>query len=300
MNIATAKEFVKTHARPIDLAVYRYFFEHGSNKDVVKELEQYQNEDSGFGHGLEADYLNPNSSPIAVNDAIITLYKVGALKKDLKMCHDIVRYLNSHDSFDEEKRRWLFAIDSNKDYPHAIWWEKNETDGIHGFNPTMSLAAFMLCYGDRPDYYESILLEGIEYLKQTVDWGADALKCYLLAYSLLKDNSIDCAIHMEDFKALLSMKIFDAICKDTDKYGVEYVAMPSDLFAGCYTDFITPEIQPLIDSEKEILNKLQKEDGGFDISWQWYTPYPEFEDARKHWRPRLTIEKLLFALIPSI
>ena len=46
--------------------------------------------------------------------------------------------------------------------------------------------------------------------------------------------------------------------------------------------------------EKEILGKLQMKDGGFDITWKWYTPYPEFEQARAWWRPRITIEKLLF------
>lgn len=42
------------------------------------------------------------------------------------------------------------------------------------------------------------------------------------------------------------------------------------------------------------LSKFQNEDGGFDIWWKWYTPYSEFEQARKYWRPRVTIDKLLF------
>ena len=37
------------------------------------------------------------------------------------------------------------------------------------------------------------------------------------------------------------------------------------------------------------------DDGGFDITWKWYTPYPdEYEQARAWWRPRITIEKLIF------
>jgi hypothetical protein len=59
-------------------------------------------------------------------------------------------------------------------------------------------------------------------------------------------------------------------------------------------EFITSEIEHLVHAEKEILGKLQKEDGGFDIWWKWYTPYSEFEQARKYWRPRVTIDKLLF------
>ena len=44
------------------------------------------------------------------------------------------------------------------------------------------------------------------------------------------------------------------------------------------------------------LAEYQNPDGGFDISWQWYTPYPEFSQARDWWRPRVTTDKLLFFL----
>lgn len=143
-------------------------------------------------------------------------------------------------------------------------------------------------------FYEEIIRDGIKYLEYDADVSGDSLKCYLLAYELLKSNKINKIINLDDLKDLISKRINDVICKDLNKYGVEYVPMPSDFFAGNYLEFITPETEQLIHAEKEILGKLQKEDGGFDISWEWYTPYPEFEQARKYWRPRLTIDKLLF------
>lgn len=294
MNKEKAKQFILQNARPIDLAVYNYFFEHASNKSVMDELSKYQNEDGGFGKGLEADYWNPNSSPIATNDAIVTLYRVNALEENSEMVKDIVRYLESHDSFNEEKKCWLFAINSNKDYPHAIWWEKND-DGIHGFNPTISLAVFVVCYGNRSSLYEEIIREGLQYLEDNDDISGDALKCYLLSYELLKKNQVDDIVDLNSMKKLICKRINDAVCKDIEKYGVEYVPVPSDFFPGIYLEFITPEIKPLIDAEKAVLDKLQKEDGGFDISWEWCTPYPEFEQARNWWRPRITIDKLLFS-----
>ena len=233
------------------------------------------------------------SSPIATNDAIITLYRVNALNKDSDIVKGIVRYLGSHDSFDEDKKRWLFAIDSNKDYPHAIWWQK-KGDGISGFNPSISLAAFLICYGNRTSLYEEIIKEGFEYLETAEEISGDSLKCFLLTYELLKSNSIKDIIDLEHFKDLLCKAIDNSICKDISKYGVEYVTMPSDFFSGSYLEFITPKTKTLIDAEKNILGKLQAEDGGFDITWKWYTPYPEFEQARAWWRPRITIEKLLF------
>jgi hypothetical protein len=293
MKINAAKQFILQNARPIDLAVYKYFFDNGSNQRVIDELSKFQNEDGGFGNGLEPDFLNPNSSPIATNDAIITLYRTNALESDTDIVKGIVQYLKSHDSFDEDRKRWLFAIDSNKDYPHAIWWEKNG-DGISGFNPTISLAAFMLCYSERTMLYEDIIRDGIKYLEENTEVTGDELKCYLLACELLKSHEIIDIISLEDFMELISKRINDVICKDINKYGIEYVPMPSDFFAGNYLEFITPEIEQLIHAEKEILGKLQKEDGGFNIYWKWHTPYSEFEQARKYWRPRITIDKLLF------
>lgn len=293
MNRNAAKQFIMQNARPVDLAIYKYFFENGSNRKVIDELSKYQNKDGGFGNGLEIDFWNPNSSPIATNDAIITLYRVGALEQNVTMVNGIVRYLESHDSFDEDKKCWLFAIDSNKDYPHAIWWEKND-DGIHGYNPTISLAVFVVCYGKRTLLYEDIIRAGLKYLEDNDDVSGDALKCYLLAYELLRNHNIVDIIDLKYLKSLICKRINDAICKDIEKYGVEYVPMPSDFFAGTYLEFITPEIKLLIDAEKAVLGKLQKEDGGFDIYWDWCTQYPEFEQARNLWRPRLTIDKLLF------
>lgn len=293
MNKNSAIKFILQNARPLELAVYKYLFENESNQAVIDELKKFQNADGGFGNALEPDFFNPNSSPIATNDAIITLYRVNALNKDSDIVKGIVSYLESHDSFDESKKRWLFAIDSNKDYPHAIWWGKKD-DGISSFNPSISLAAFLICYGNRNPFYEKILKEGFEYLKSGEEISGDNLSCFLLTYELLKINNINNILDLKIFKNLLCNAIDNTICKDIKKYGIEYVPTPSAIFAGTYNDFITPEIRPLIFAEKDILGKLQMDDGGFDISWKWYTPYPEFEQARAWWRPRITIEKLLF------
>ena len=61
MNIEKAREFIYRNARPLDYARWRYLFEDGKREDVLRILAAYQNEDGGFGHGLEADCLNPDS-----------------------------------------------------------------------------------------------------------------------------------------------------------------------------------------------------------------------------------------------
>lgn len=296
MNIDKAKEFIKKKARPIDLAVYNYYFENGSKEAVINELMKYQNPDGGFGHALEADNWNPNSNPIATNDAIITLYSIKAIDKDSEIVKGIIKYIDSLDSFDKEKKCWLFAIDSNKDYPHAIWWEKKD-DGINSYNPTVSLASFMLSYGINNAFYQNIIKDAYIYLKDGKEIGSDSIKCYMLSYEFLSESKITNIVDLTEYKKLIDKRLIDIICKDTSKYGVEYVATPSSYFNKTYSDFKTDEICQLIETEKAILFKQQKEDGGFDITWKWYTSYKEFEKAREDWRGRITIEKLLFYLM---
>ena len=250
-----AIQYILENARPLELAIYKYFFENKSNQAVIDELAKFQNADGGFGHALEPDFFNSNSSPIATNDAIITLCRVNALDRDSDIVKGIVRYLASHDSFDEDKKRWLFAIDSNKDYPHAIWWEK-KGDGISKFNPSISLASFMICYGTRTPLYEEIIKEGLDFLKNGEEISGDDVNCYLLAYELLTSNNINDIVDLNVFKDLLSKAIENCICKDISKYGVEYVPMPSVIFTGRYMGFITSEIKSLIAVEKDILGKL--------------------------------------------
>lgn len=64
-----ARKFIYRNARPLDLARWQYHFEGGRKENVIEALSAYQNEDGGFGHGLEADFWNPNSSPMATSAA---------------------------------------------------------------------------------------------------------------------------------------------------------------------------------------------------------------------------------------
>ena len=153
----------------------------------------------------------------------------------------------------------------------------------------------MVCFGARAPLYEDMLREAVAYLTETAELAADPLKCYLLAYSLLNAHGIRDIVDLPALKALLTERIEGAVCRDTAKYGVEYVPLPSDFFPGLYREFISEALRGLIAAERAVLPRLQQADGGFDISWQWHTPYPEeFQQARTWWRARITIDKLLF------
>lgn len=292
MDTQKAKNFIRRNARPVELAEFQCHFENGSKTALVQTLASYQNLDGGFGHALEPDNWNPESSPITTNDAIGRLFEAGALGGAGEITEGIVRYLTSGDSFDQEKQRWLFAVDSNQTHPHAIWWEKNG-DGISGWNPTVSLAAFLVCMGI-PGPWRELVTEAFGELEQAEEKTVDGLKCYLLAWELLKSHQMEGVIEFDRARMSIQAVLDRVICQDPAKYGVEYVPAPSWFFQN-ESPFLHDGLLPLIRAELKGLDKLQLDDGGFDISWQWHTPYPEeFEQSRAWWRPRVTMEKLRF------
>lgn len=55
-----ARKYIYRQARPLDFARWQYHFENGTKENVLVALSMYQNNDGGFGHGLESDCFNPN------------------------------------------------------------------------------------------------------------------------------------------------------------------------------------------------------------------------------------------------
>lgn len=293
MDTKKAIEFIKKNARPVELAEFACHFENGPRQALVDALKPYQNPDGGFGHALEPDNWNPRSTPITTNTAIHSLFEAGALPAAREM--GIARYLLSGDSFDSERQRWLFSVDSNKDHPHAIWWERGEND-VPGWNPTVSLAAFLVCMGAEGPWEELVRQAFAELPGLS---GGDELKCYILAWNMLKECEIKNVIDFAQTQKELQAQAVKSVCPHVEKYGIEYVTTPS-WFLQSEAPINKDGLEPLIQAELASLQKLQLEDGGFDISWQWCTPYQEeFQQARAWWRPKVTMEKLRFYLLAS-
>ena len=56
-----AAEFISVNARPLERARFDYHFASGPISDVLTQLEAFQNNDGGFGHGIEPDLRMPLS-----------------------------------------------------------------------------------------------------------------------------------------------------------------------------------------------------------------------------------------------
>lgn len=285
MDTQKAEQFILKAARPVERAEFLCLFHNGPREAVVEALRPYQNPDGGFGHGLEADNWNPASTPVTTNTALEILFRTDALEAAPDMLRGMAGYLKG--SVDKQYGRWPFAVDSNRDHPHAVWWEKRGEE-ITGWNPTVSLAAFLVCMGETS--FRDTVKDAFSALDPKK--GGDELRCFTLAYGLLQKYGIRDVVDLDRSRQSICGAVQEAVCGDVSKYGVEYVTTPS-----CFDRAFLPEaLLPQVQAELALLDRLQGEDGGFDISWKWYTPYPEeFAQARAWWRPRVTMEKLIFS-----
>ena len=144
-----ARKYIYRQARPLDSARWQYHFEKGTKENVLVALSMYQNNDGGFGHGLESDCFNPNSSPIQTWAATEILRENNFTDNTHPIIKGILKYLSSGLDFDTEHQQWLNTVPSNNDYPHAIWWTYKAGEVEFKYNPTACLAGFFIKYGDR-------------------------------------------------------------------------------------------------------------------------------------------------------
>lgn len=142
------KDWIYRNARPLEIELWKYHFEHGNRSDVINALTAYQNEDGGFGNAIAADSWNPNSSPYSTSSAIRILEEINFNDKNHTIIKDILRYLGSTPDF--TGKYWAAVIQSNNDYPHAPWW--TFTDNIEadwGFTLTAKLVGLILRFADK-------------------------------------------------------------------------------------------------------------------------------------------------------
>lgn len=292
MDVQKAKKFIEENARPFELAQYRALLEGGPKQAVIEELKPYQNLDGGFGHALEPDNWNPASTPITTNDALIHLFESGAITEAKEMTEGMARWLLSGDGFNKETMRWVGSVKSNLEHPHAIWWEPGDNE-VGGWNPTVSLAAFLVCMG-QGEPWRGMVAEAFQWLETVEEIGDSEVKCFMLAHGLMELYGVADVIDLDKGQEAVKRAVKLALCTDVEKYGVEYVAGPSAFFHG-ESRYVPEGIEELVRADLAAIDKLQMEDGGFDITWKWWTPYEkEYEQARGWWRPRVTTEKLGF------
>ena len=291
------RRWMHRNARPLDLARWQYHFESGSAEAVLQSLSAYQNEDGGFGHGLEADCWNPASAPMQTWAAACILRELNA-PKEHPIVAGILRYLGSGAHFVDGL--WQGAIPSNNDFPHAPWWTFTERSGEDwGYNPTASLAGFVLQYG----VSESALYKKAEGIakRAVADFIAGRTKTddmheVNVFWELLASCKAAGRIDLFDesaFGQTLQRAVRALIGTDPQAWATGYVCTPSRFIRSPKSPFY-PGSESLPEQECDQMIQGRNADGVWEITWSWGAYEREFAIAENWWKANLVIENLLF------
>ncbi|MDD6021381.1 MAG: hypothetical protein ACI4GA_02770 [Acutalibacteraceae bacterium] len=294
MDISKAEKFIYHNARPLELARWQYLFENGSRESVLKALAAYQNEDGGFGHALEADCWNPDSSPVQTWAATQIINEVGLCDNSHPIIRNILRYLDSTEDFDGHT--WSNTIPSNNGYPHAPWWNYAPTQDIN-YNPTASLTGFALRYAaaDSSLYRKACVLaeEAYAWFKENCPTESmHTAACFAQLYEYLSDCG-SAVIDLDEFESLLKKQIKYILTADTSVWATEYVCLPS-LFIHSKASPFYAENKELCNCECRFISETQGADGSWAITWEW-SDYPEqWHISKNWWKSDLIIKNIKF------
>lgn len=155
---------------------------------MINTLMFYQNEDGGFGHSLEPDAWNPNSSPIQTWAATEILREVNFSDSSHPLVTGILVYLASGRHF--SGRHWYSTIPSNNHYPHAPWWRAGSDHKTPvDYNPTAALAGFIIKYGDKNS---ALYAQGCRIAQE-------AVRTYLEGELLESMHTVSCYIRLMQY-----------------------------------------------------------------------------------------------------
>lgn len=287
--------WMKRHARPLECARWEYEFEGGTRDNVIRFLRAFQNEDGGFGHGLEPDFWLPKSSPMATWSAGQMMMEIG-LDREHDLVQSMLKFLQQ--SYDEETGLWLSVLPENNEYPHAPWWHWKE--GVQEnwmYNPSAELAGFLIHWSEKGSEAANlgwnVAKRAIDYLLTADEMDHHLVANYQVLFTILQQNKADVGKHSLSLKAI-SKKITEQIekCVDCDpaNWTTGYKPLPLD-FIKSPDDPLCSLFGNAVEQNLDFYVEQLSDEGTWEPSWEWGS-YPEaFPVAKRYWQGILLINR---------
>lgn len=288
-NLSKTISWLYRSGRPLDLARYEYLFLNKSKDTLIAALKSYQNDDGGFGHGLEPDSQNPFSSPIQTWTAL-------GIIEELKLdnSHEIVKNVLDYLLNKAPKTNDLFyaTVPTNNSYPHAPWWHYSDESAIWRYNPTASIVGFIYKHAlDKATKKnaENLIIKAIEDFLENPSNNMHELRSFLDMANYIEDFKE--FAHSDHFIKVLLKQIDYNLEKNSDLWFKTYCVRPLQFFdvPGGYG---FDQFEELARKEANMILSQRNPEGIWDITWNW-EQYPEaFTIAKRDWQSSLIIEYL--------
>lgn len=287
-----AKQYIQDHARPLDQARFRFHLEGGPADDVWEALAAFQNEDGGFGHGIEPDVQTPASSVLGTSIALQILRETSAPMSH-SLVKEAVRYLVSQ--YDAEHKCWPMLAPASQDSPHAPWWEGYEQlpqrFGDFLVNPRVEILGYLLDYGllVPPAILEQVVPEVSAGVR---NWPDDVEMHDLLCYVRLAETKRLPHNIQEELIPKLRESIQSKVGSSPEEWA-KYSLKPTMVVRSPDSPF-AESVASLLDDNFAFELSQQQEDGSWQPSWSWGDFYPEtWPKAKLAWAGKLTVEQLM-------
>lgn len=296
------KLWIHRNARPLEMAVWNFFYENGSREAVIDGLAFFQNEDGGFGSGLEPDCWNTESSPYTTLVAAGILRQTGAaddMSPEHPMLKGIFRYLES--GVHKTEDGWTFSIPSNDEWPRAPWCTYSEEENRRqAMGITAGLCSFILHCEDRESsLYRKALEEGgrlLEKASATSEFGEMGVGGMFSLIEEFTAGGFACSVDLAGLAARMARTANETMERDPEKWSF-YTPRPSE--------FIWSPLSPLYKGNEEIVETeldyvidTRERGGVWDITWSWLDLGEKYSEAfalsRNWWKASKAIEKLGF------
>lgn len=230
-TLLKVEKIIKEKGRDLEGAIYDYHFNGTSGEKILEELKKYQNNDGGFGHGLEPDFRLIQSSAMATSIGLRHLNILDYNDKGREMIKEGIKYFE--ETFDRQKKAWFAVPIEVNDFPHTPWWHYDESKQMcvideHWGNPSAEIIGYLYKYKDLVSdiNVDNLVDYAIIYLNNKKEFESfHEIYCFIRLYEILPLK----------LSAKIRNKIVEAIKKlvelDKDQWSNQYVAKPLDFIS---------------------------------------------------------------------
>ena len=277
---------ILTTARPLEIAKFKYLFLGGEKQEIETELLKYQNEDGGFGNGLEIDTVTPESSALCASEAI-KLAEDYHLDMKAEWVKKLLFWLET--SASNSPSFWDLVPKSLENYPHMPYL-KYRPDIVFTPHVCAIFVPALVLYGtpSQVSLGEEILERCENFIKTNQpSWHLEIMFLQRMYLSLkVAKYSFDEQL----FLAYIKEKVAEMMGTDESKW-LKFVALPLDLvqspkmpwFYG-YEMAVEKNIDYLIDTLRE--------DGTWKYKDSWDTSTAPLCRIASNWSGYHAVKKL--------
>lgn len=289
-TLKKTEKYIMNSARELDKRLYNLYFHKGSEEELLEEIKNYQNEDGGFGHGIESDFWMPQSTPMATTVGFQYLNNISFEKSKL-IVKKAINYLEK--TYNTDRNGWFAANSKINDYPHAPWWnfdiKTNQTviDNYWG-NPSAEIIGYLHKYKEFVEKLdvEKLIITAVDNIKDRNEFESfHEIYCYISLY-----KNIDAEIKRK-IKDKITEAVTELVETDRSKW-IDYTSKPLDFITDQNMEQFGIKDKHINENIDYLIENLENS-GRVNPNWEWGT-YPDaWEKAKNNWTGTLTVKALI-------